>query len=208
VPLQTSSQKPQWSFVLERSTQFVPHCTWPAGQLKTQVPPTQVAPTGHVAPHAPQFATLAWTSKQAPSQYARPPGHAHFPALQCAPPRAGDTAGAAVQVVRGQIDTRAAAAAARETARATDGARALALAIQKHADARGTAERYGAKRGAGADWSWWRGGRAAAAWGEVGAPVAGGYPPRAVMRRRAGCNWTPAPPRGLRSVPREAQLVG
>jgi hypothetical protein len=36
----------------------------------------------------------------------------------------------------------------------------------------------------------------------------GGYPPRAVMRRRAGCNWTPAPPRGLRSVPREAQLVG
>jgi hypothetical protein len=43
----------------------------------------------------------------------------------------------------------------------------------------------------------------------VGAPfVAGGYPRRAVMRRRAGCNWTPAPPRGLRSVPREAQLVG
>jgi hypothetical protein len=28
------------------------------------------------------------------------------------------------------------------------------------------------------------------------------------MRQRAGCNWTPAPPRGLRSVPREAQLVG
>jgi hypothetical protein len=36
----------------------------------------------------------------------------------------------------------------------------------------------------------------------------GGYPPRALMRQRAGCNWTPAPPRGLRSVPREEQLVG
>jgi hypothetical protein len=51
-----------------------------------QVPPTQVAPTGHVAPHPPQFATLAWTSMQAPSQYARPPGHVQLPALQCAPP--------------------------------------------------------------------------------------------------------------------------
>jgi hypothetical protein len=34
----------------------------------------------------------------------------------------------------------------------------------------------------------------------------GGYPRRAVMRRRAGCSWTPAPPRRPRSDPTEGQL--
>jgi len=64
------------------STQLLPHCRSPAGQLVAQLPSAQACPLVQATPQRPQFAPSALKSAQPVAQALVPAGHAQAPFTQ------------------------------------------------------------------------------------------------------------------------------